>query len=118
MRAAAIMLGWFAFCWAAPLLPNPEPRNAVHMHLASVIPLWGYGVIALVVFISYWLAGALAFLVRYRWAEHNAHLLSCGFWSFISCLFFVSGASHTGTGVYLVMAISSGTCSLVTYNRK
>lgn len=112
-RPCDLIAGWVAFWWAVVLIPYPEPFASVHIHMDSVLPLPFFGVFALAVFVSYWLAGTFSWMVGGRWKRRNAHLLAAAFYSFVTALFMTSGASITGQGTYLVLAVATGANALV-----
>jgi hypothetical protein len=97
-----LIVGWIHAWWALALLRDPDPVAQVHRHMESFLPLPVYGAFSFGCTVLY-VAAELRFAKRYI-----ALLVSCVFWSFITALFISSGASVTGQGVYLTLAMATG----------
>jgi hypothetical protein len=102
-----LISGWIHAWWAVSLLRDPEPIALVHKYLELLAPLPAYGAVSLGCTALYILAG-MGLCHRYI-----AHTASCCFWSFVAALFISSGASITGQGVYLTLAVATGFHALI-----
>lgn len=111
-RPASMVSGWFAAAWAANLIPATDAVAIVHKQMELVAPLSVYGLAAGSVFLSYYLSARGAHFIHGKWPVWGAHLLACGFWTFVAVLFIASGASKTGWGIYTVTAFVTGVHAL------
>jgi len=87
---------WFGVWWAISLWTTSDIRSPVHFEISQIIPLWILGCIAASVSISH----AVSIHANTFWRRRHACLYACGFWAFISALFFSTTFSITGYGIY------------------
>jgi hypothetical protein len=96
---------YFAAFWAMGLLPGPEAKALVLQYMDSALPLQWWGVMAALVAISHSVSFHLHPRGIVRWPRQNALLLAAGFWTAVAFLFWASGVSVTGKGIYTTTAL-------------
>lgn len=100
-RPVDVVSFWAAVFWTVNLLPDPMPVARVHVVMASLVPLWAWGAVAGTVALVHLIS---IHLPRAQIPRYAALFIGGGFWTCVAVLFWSSGASITGKGVYLTLA--------------
>lgn len=100
-RPVDVLSCWIALFWAMNLIPDPEPVARVHVFMDSLVPLWVWGILAASVSALHLVS---IHAPRLQVPRHVALFCGGGFWTCVAILFWVSGTSITGKGVYLSIA--------------
>lgn len=94
---------WASCFWALGLLPNPEPVALVHKYMDSLMALRWWGVLSLALGLMIFCSLHVPALRIGRRASITA---AAGYWCLVATLFWLSGVSITGRGVYTVITFA------------